>query len=242
MATVFVSLGSNINPDVYLQRGIDELGNVLASLVLSTVYRSAAKGFDGPDFLNAVCRGETSLSPEQLAAKLKEIEHHCDRDRSAERFSSRTLDLDLLLYDEQIIEQRGLQIPRAEILEEAFVLQPLVDLAAPQLHPGDRLEPGSAQTTVNRAQTRGFFALAGVACGNVQRIFIVSAGARTGLERPAAINRDDLPGNVVCLFTAQKADQVGDVLRGAVATHWDFICDLLLGIRIERCITLRPEY
>lgn len=135
MASVYISLGSNIEPELYLQRGIDELDNVLTSLALSTVYRSVAKGFDGPDFLNAVCRGETAHSPQQLAAQLKVIEDDCDRDRSADRFSSRTLDLDLLLYDEQIIEQPGLQIPRAEILEEAFVLQPLVDLAGPQLHP-----------------------------------------------------------------------------------------------------------
>ena len=132
---VFVSIGSNINPVENLSRASQVLDSLLEDYESSPVYRSPAVGLDGPDFLNSVVSGHTVSSATDFNRRLNLIETEHGRVRSAERFTSRTLDLDLLLYDNMVLDQQGLVLPRPEILDAVFVLRPLSDLAPDLVHP-----------------------------------------------------------------------------------------------------------
>lgn len=135
MAKVYISLGSNIDRDRHTRAGIDALREYFGGLLLSSVYESEAVGFEGDSFYNMVIALETDQDVFSVAQSLRAIEEANGRDRSAPKFSSRTLDLDLLLYDDLIIHEQGLQLPRDEILQRAFVLLPLSEIAADLTHP-----------------------------------------------------------------------------------------------------------
>jgi len=135
MATIYISIGSNINPAENIQLALDDLNNAFGEIVCSSHYESKAVGFEGDNFINLVVRAKTGLDISAVADRLHEIEDRHGRDRSGPKFSSRTLDLDLLLYDDEIFEQGKLKIPRDEILFNAFVLRPLAELAPDLKHP-----------------------------------------------------------------------------------------------------------
>ncbi len=135
MATIYISLGSNIDREMNTRAGVASLREQFGELQLSSVYESEAVGFEGSSFYNMVIAASTEKSVQQVAAILREIEDANGRDRSGPKFSSRTLDLDLLLYDDLIIDEGGLQIPRDEILKRAFVLWPLAEIAPGLVHP-----------------------------------------------------------------------------------------------------------
>jgi 2-amino-4-hydroxy-6-hydroxymethyldihydropteridine diphosphokinase len=102
---------------------------------LSNVYRSKALGFDGEDFLNLVARLETDLPPAKLFTLLEEIHDKSGRERGSAKFLSRQLDIDLLLYDDQIIDEPPVRVPRTDVLEYSFVLLPLAEIAGDYVHP-----------------------------------------------------------------------------------------------------------
>lgn len=104
-------------------------------LILSSVYESEAVGFDGDNFLNLVAGLNTDEDVHTVADTLRKIEDDNGRDRSGPRFSARTVDLDLLLYDDLVIQEQGLQLPRDEITKNAFVLLPLEEIAPQLIHP-----------------------------------------------------------------------------------------------------------
>lgn len=134
MSTAWLSLGSNLEPERHLRAAAAALRERFGEVRFSPVYRTPAVGFEGPDFLNCAAAIDTDLDPQALNDWLHALEDAQGRDRSGPRFSSRTLDIDLVLYDELVLEGPGhLQIPRKE-LQHAFVLKPLFDLA-----PGLRL-------------------------------------------------------------------------------------------------------
>ena len=135
MATIFISIGSNINAHENIRLALDDLAENFSGIVNSTYYESEAVGFEGDNFINLVTQAETELDIPTVNAKLHAIEDQHSRDRSGPRFSSRTLDLDLLLYDDEIYENGKLQLPREEILTNAFVLWPLAELAPDKVHP-----------------------------------------------------------------------------------------------------------
>lgn len=135
MTTIYISLGSNVDPQRYLRAAVEALCDRFAAVTCSPVYRSAAVGFNGDDFLNLVARAETNLPVSDVQQQLRRIEDANDRRRDVPRFSPRSLDLDLLLYGDEIISAGGVVLPRAEILTHAFVLKPLSDLAPDELHP-----------------------------------------------------------------------------------------------------------
>ncbi len=135
MATIYLGLGSNIEPERYLCAGLDALAELLGELRCSSVYRSEAVGFAGADFLNLVVAAETELEPAALAEALRLIEYGHGREPGAPKFSSRSLDIDLLLYDQLCGNIAGLQLPRPEVLFNAFVLAPMAELAPQDLHP-----------------------------------------------------------------------------------------------------------
>lgn len=129
MSTAWLSLGSNVEPQRHLRAAAAALRERFGAVRFSPVYRTPAVGFDGPDFLNCAAAVETDLDPLALNDWLHALEDAQGRDRSGPRFSSRTLDIDIVLFDDLVLEGPGhLQIPRKE-LQHAFVLKPLCDLA-----------------------------------------------------------------------------------------------------------------
>ncbi|RMH13516.1 MAG: 2-amino-4-hydroxy-6-hydroxymethyldihydropteridine diphosphokinase [Gammaproteobacteria bacterium] len=135
MATVFLGVGSNIDPEENIRSGLTALKKYFGPLELSPVYRSLAVGFEGPDFLNLVVSFHSPLSPREIVNACKGIEQQHQRDPDAPSFSDRTLDMDLLLYDDWVMDEPGIKLPRDEIERYAFVLRPLSELAPERLHP-----------------------------------------------------------------------------------------------------------
>ncbi|HRN62963.1 MAG TPA: 2-amino-4-hydroxy-6-hydroxymethyldihydropteridine diphosphokinase [Luteimonas sp.] len=135
MPIAHLSLGSNVDPERHLRAAIEALRARFDDVRVSTVYRFPAVGYDGADFLNAAASLRTDLSPEALNAWLHALEDAHGRDRSGPRYSDRTLDIDIVLYDELVAEGAGnLRIPRDE-LRHAFVLKPLAEIAPEAVHP-----------------------------------------------------------------------------------------------------------
>jgi 2-amino-4-hydroxy-6-hydroxymethyldihydropteridine diphosphokinase len=132
MHSAYLSLGSNLDPERHLRAAAAALRERFVNVAFSSVLRTPAIGFDGPDFLNAAAIVRTDLDPRALDAWLHALEAAQGRDRSAPRFSSRTLDIDIVFFDDMIVDDTAhnshLRIPRPE-LQHVFVLQPLAQIA-----------------------------------------------------------------------------------------------------------------
>jgi 2-amino-4-hydroxy-6-hydroxymethyldihydropteridine diphosphokinase len=137
MSTAYLGLGSNVDAKRHIGIAIRALQDEFGALTLSPVYRSEAVGFAGEDFLNLAARIETARSALELRDFLRELEQAHGRDRNTPKWSDRTLDIDILLYDDLVVYDDELEIPRKEILKFAHVLKPLVDLAPDLVHPVD---------------------------------------------------------------------------------------------------------
>ncbi len=134
MATIYISIGSNQNAEVQVRYGIKRLNEMFSHLELSSVYESEAVGFEGDNFLNLVAKAKTQLSISQVDQAFKRIEAAAGRRRDVPKFSDRTLDIDLLLYD-GLVCAKPVRLPRGEITKHAFVLWPLAELSPDLLHP-----------------------------------------------------------------------------------------------------------
>jgi len=138
MADIYISLGSNVNREYHVQQGLKALSDTFnlpfKHLVLSSLFESEAIGFSGNAFYNMVIGLQTQYSLEQVAKKLRNIEMNYGRELKAKKFSPRTLDLDLLLFDDLITDSPA-QLPRDEINTNAFVLLPLSEIAPTLIHP-----------------------------------------------------------------------------------------------------------
>jgi len=135
MVSVFLGIGSNIRADENLAMGLRELRSSFGDVAVSPVYRSAPYGFKGDDFLNAVARIDTDLSPAEVHAELERIQTLAGRTRGPSRFLARTLDIDLLLYADLVLDEPPLRLPREDVLDYSFVLRPLADIAPELIHP-----------------------------------------------------------------------------------------------------------
>lgn len=135
MARVYLSMGSNIEPLHHIRTGLTHLQRQFGPLILSSVYESQAVGFEGDNFYNLVTGFDTSMIIYQVVDILRHIEQVNGRQRQSKRFSARTLDLDLLLYDDLILKADNLEVPRDEISQYAFVLLPLAEIAPTARHP-----------------------------------------------------------------------------------------------------------
>ena len=135
MASVYLGLGSNQQASVNIKRALAALAERFKVTGISPVYESESVGFEGDNFLNLVVAVTTELSIAELLAQLRAIEDAQGRDRTLPRFASRTLDIDILTYDNAVGTIDGVSLPRDEILKNAFVLQPLADLAPEAIHP-----------------------------------------------------------------------------------------------------------
>ncbi|MEE4184554.1 MAG: 2-amino-4-hydroxy-6-hydroxymethyldihydropteridine diphosphokinase [Gammaproteobacteria bacterium] len=130
---VYVSAGSNIRPEENLQLACRELHADFGELSLSSVYRNPAVGFAGDDFLNMVIGFRTAADPAAVKARMEEVHALAKRQRQADPFSPRTLDLDVLLYGD-LVEQQ-LKLPHDDIEKYGFVLGPLAEIAPELRHP-----------------------------------------------------------------------------------------------------------
>ena len=131
----YISIGSNIDKDKHIPASLDALKIHFGTLTISSIYESEAVGFIGDTFYNLIVGFKSTLEVKEVAKTLRQIELENGRSRDSQKFSSRTLDLDLILYDDLIINDGRLQIPRDEIERYAFVLEPLAEIAPNLKHP-----------------------------------------------------------------------------------------------------------
>ena len=131
----YISIGSNIEREINIRAAVQALRERFGTLTLSNVYENQPIGFEGENFYNLVAAFDTNESPETVATILHDIERRIGRTRAPARFSSRTIDLDLLLYNGLLSEKETLRLPRREIDEYACVLRPLSELAPEMHHP-----------------------------------------------------------------------------------------------------------
>jgi len=171
-SVVFVGLGSNLGDSAAIMRtAFAALGNLKDTSVLATsaLYRTPAWGVtDQPDFLNAVAMLRTDLAPQALLGALLEIEREAGRvrrDDGSDRWGPRTLDLDLLLYGDRIIDEPGLRVPHPHLHERAFALLPLLEIAPDATIPG--IGPAAD-------------AMAGLACADIEALPCTTAAPPRG--------------------------------------------------------------
>ena len=134
MPEVFASLGSNQEKEQNIRSAVAALRDIFGELRLSPVYLSQAVGFKGEDFLNMVVSFQTEIPPQEIQQTFHQIEADHGRRRSDKGLQSRSLDIDLILYGD-LIHPAQPALPRDDIENYAFVLKPLVDLAANRRHP-----------------------------------------------------------------------------------------------------------
>ncbi len=138
-ATAYIGLGANLDdPVAQVQAGVAALTTLRDTRLTaqSSLYRTAPVGYtDQPDFINAVAAVETGLSPRELLTALLAVETGRGRVRQFLN-APRTLDLDLLLYDDRVLHEEGLTVPHPRMHERAFVLAPLAEIAPDRLIPG----------------------------------------------------------------------------------------------------------
>jgi 2-amino-4-hydroxy-6-hydroxymethyldihydropteridine diphosphokinase len=131
----WMSLGSNIDPAEHIAQALRELAAAFGELVVSPIYESLAVGTTGQNFLNLVVGIHTELGIPELFSCLREIEDRNGRRRNEDKFSPRTLDIDLLTYGDHQLAGPDYSLPRSEITRYAFVLLPLSQVAPDEIHP-----------------------------------------------------------------------------------------------------------
>ncbi|WP_339657639.1 2-amino-4-hydroxy-6-hydroxymethyldihydropteridine diphosphokinase [uncultured Maribacter sp.] len=136
--TAYLSIGSNLgNREILLQKAIFEIGNKAGEIrQVSAIYETPSWGFEAEDFLNACIEVQTLLSPEDLLYELLRIETDFGRERTnSTSYQSRTLDIDIIYYENKIIESNTLTIPHPKMQERKFILKPLADITPQFYHP-----------------------------------------------------------------------------------------------------------
>ena len=135
MTRIYLGLGSNVDRHKNIVAALDALSKLLGELKISSVYESKSVGFDGSNFFNLVVGADTDLSISELSENLKRIEDENGRKRNGPKFSPRTLDIDILTYGDFVGIDHGVELPRAEITKNAFVLLPFAQIAPDAVHP-----------------------------------------------------------------------------------------------------------
>jgi 2-amino-4-hydroxy-6-hydroxymethyldihydropteridine diphosphokinase len=131
----YISIGSNIDKDKNILASLHALEQQFGKLTISSIYESEPVGFTGDPFYNLVVGFNSELDVKEVAKKLRQIELDNGRTRDSQKFSARTLDLDLILFGDLVLNDGRLRIPRDEIERYAFVLEPLAEIAPTLKHP-----------------------------------------------------------------------------------------------------------
>ena len=152
MTRAFVSVGSNIDPAENVEKGLRLLARSVRVISLSTVYLTEAEGRPGqPPYYNCVVEIETELPAFELKQQvLRRIEAELGRVRGADKYASRTIDLDLILYDEVVLTTDELTLPDPDIMKRQFLAIPLQELAPDLMLPGSGRRLSELATTLPR--------------------------------------------------------------------------------------------
>ena len=134
MSLITISLGSNIEPQLNLEKAINEIAKFAALEKTSKIYKSKSMGFEGNDFLNQVILCEVKVDLEETYCKLKKIEKEMGRVKNVNKFSDRLIDLDLLTFNDEISEGK-ITLPHNDILKYSFVLVPFAEIYPEFVHP-----------------------------------------------------------------------------------------------------------
>lgn len=155
---VFVGIGSNLEPDTHIPAALEALNRLCPILAVSTFYRSAALRRPGlPDFVNGVCAIETQAPPRAVKFDvLRRVEDEAGRVRGGDPWGSRTIDLDLLVYDGEVANDDGFTLPDPDIRDRPFVAGPLLELAPRLVLP----DTGEALASLAVAHQTGGLAVA----------------------------------------------------------------------------------
>lgn len=135
MTRGYISIGSNIDKEKNILTSLRALALFFGDLIVSSTYESEPVGFSGDTFYNLIVGFDSELDVKTIAKQLRQIELDHGRTRDCKKFSARTLDLDLILYGDLIVNDGRLRIPRDEIERYAFVLEPLAEIAPTLKHP-----------------------------------------------------------------------------------------------------------
>lgn len=135
MTRVYIGIGSNIEREAHIRAALDRLREIFGALTISPVYESEAIGFDGDAFFNLVVGVDTELTLDELLHLLRAIEVENGNIGNLPKFSARSLDLDLFTYGASSGVFDGVALPRADIVDYAYALWPLADIAGDELHP-----------------------------------------------------------------------------------------------------------
>ena len=134
MSLITISLGSNIEPQLNLEKAIHKIAKFAALKKTSKIYKSKSMGFEGNDFLNQVILCEVKVDLEETYRKLKKIEKEIGRVKNVNKFSDRLIDLDLLTFNDEISEGK-ITLPHKDILKYSFVLVPFAEIYPEFVHP-----------------------------------------------------------------------------------------------------------
>ena len=135
MSQVYVAIGSNIHPEENISKAARELARIFPGARFSSWYRNRAVGFVGDDFVNGVVGFETDLPLRSVIEQLHSVEALCGRPRNAPRWAPRSMDLDVLLYDNIVCAEPTLTLPRPDLLKRPYMLGPLAEIAPEVIHP-----------------------------------------------------------------------------------------------------------
>ncbi len=131
LVDVFISVGSNVNPSENIVKSLELLKRYVDLVAVSTFYQTKAINRpDQPDFINGIFHIRTDISPRKLKFDiLRKIEHDLGRTRSEDRYSNRTIDLDIVIYGDMVINESDLVIPDKDIRDRPFIAIPLLELS-----------------------------------------------------------------------------------------------------------------
>lgn len=152
MTRVYIGIGSNIERETHIRAALDRLSEIFGTLTISPVYESEAIGFDGDAFFNLVVGVDTESALDELLDLLRAIEVEHGNIGNLPKFSARSLDLDLLTYGDSSGVFAGAALPRADIVDYAYTLWPLTDIAGDELHPALKLSYRSLREQFGLAQ------------------------------------------------------------------------------------------
>ena len=135
MTQVFVAAGSNVEPVKNLRLALAELRRAFEPLQVSPAYRNKAVGFEGEDFINLVVGFATNDDVHTVRERLQQIETKCGRPREAPKWAPRSMDLDILLFGDEVRHDPGLVLPRPDLVKRPYMLKPIADIAPDLVHP-----------------------------------------------------------------------------------------------------------
>ena len=147
---VFVAAGSNVEPEKNLARACAEIAHTWPDAFFSRAYRNVAVGFDGPDFINLVIGFSAAQPLHSVIEKLRGIETNCGRPRYAPKWASRTMDLDVLLFDDLVEKTTEYTLPRPDLLKRPYMLGPLAEIAPDVVHPVEHRTIGELWAAFDR--------------------------------------------------------------------------------------------